>query len=152
MEYHGTGIRPSGASSILVPTSEWTKKEEFNYPGPPRPASDFLSLSPLQLNTTLQLHKKLSALKPKGKRRGEDDSAANKPYLGNIGYSGQYRSAFEHNRYHIVFLFFSLVVIMSNCLVQIVISCFKTLLQLLEVRSQRGLSVGLGTSHFSRLQ
>jgi len=103
----GTGIRPSGASSILVPTSEWTKKEDFNYPGRPQLASDFLSLSPLQFSTTLQLHKKLSALKPKGKRRGEDDSAANKPYLGNIGYSGQYRSAFEHNRYPIVLLFFA---------------------------------------------
>jgi hypothetical protein len=102
-----TGIRPSGASSVLVPTSEWTKKEEFNYPGRPQLASDFLSLSPLQFDTALQLHKKLSALKPKGKRRGEDDSAANKLYLGNIGYSGQYRSSFEHNRYHIVLLFFA---------------------------------------------
>jgi len=152
MDNPETGIRPSGASSILVPTSEWTKKEEFNYPGRPQLASDFLSLSPLQFNTVLQLHKKLSVLKPKGKRRGEDDSAANKPYLGNIGYSGQYRSSFEHNRYSDRFTFFSLVVIMSNCLVQIIISCFKTLLQLLEVRSQWGLSMGLGTNHFARLQ
>ncbi|KAI0006174.1 hypothetical protein BJV74DRAFT_802632 [Russula compacta] len=98
------GIRPSGASSILVPTSEWimTKKEAFRYPGTPQLASDFLSLSPLQFNDSTQLAKKLSALKPKGKRRGEDDSAANKVYLGSLGQSGQFRSAFEDNRlfYH----------------------------------------------------
>ena len=50
------------------------------------------------------------------------------------------------------FYSFSLVMIMSNCLIQIVISCFKILLQLLEVRSQWNLSVGIGTSHFTRLQ
>jgi hypothetical protein len=99
-----TGIRPSGASSILIPTSEWIKKEAFRYPGTPQSASDFLSLSPLQLNGPLQLSKKLNSLKPKGKRRGEDDSAANKVYLGNAGQSGKFRSAFEHNRYQHAFL------------------------------------------------
>ena len=94
-----TGIRPSGASSILIPTSEWVKNEAFRYPGTPQPASDFLSLSPLQFNSSLQLSKKLNSLKPKGKRRGEDDSAANKAYFGNVGQSGKFRSAFEHNRY-----------------------------------------------------
>jgi hypothetical protein len=92
------GIRPSGASSILIPTSEWIKNEAFRYPGTPQSASDFLSLSPLQFNGVLQLSKKLNSLKPKGKRRGEDDSAANKVYLGNVGQSGKFRSAFEHNR------------------------------------------------------
>ncbi|KAI0256849.1 hypothetical protein BJV78DRAFT_1167398 [Lactifluus subvellereus] len=92
------GIRPSGASAILVPTSEWIKKEDFNYPGTPQPASDFLSLSPLQFDNASQLARKLNALKPKGKRRGEDDSAANKIFLGDIGQAGQFRSAFEHSR------------------------------------------------------
>jgi hypothetical protein len=96
-----TGIRPSGASSILIPASEWIKKKEFNYPKAPQRASDFLSLSPLKFNNTVLLIKKLNSLKPRGKRQGEDDSPANKPYLGNIGYSGQSRPAFEHNRYHI---------------------------------------------------
>jgi hypothetical protein len=100
-----TGIRPSGASSILVPTSEWIKNEAFRYPGTPQLASDFLSLSPLQFNGSLQLFKKLNSLKPKGKRRGEDDSATNKVYLGNTAQSGQFRSAFEHNRYHFVLYF-----------------------------------------------
>lgn len=95
-----TGIRPSGASSILIPTSEWIKNEAFRYPGTPQSASDFLSLSPLQFNGSLQLSKKLNSLKPKGKRRGEDDSAANKVYFGNVGQSGKFRSAFEHNRYN----------------------------------------------------
>jgi hypothetical protein len=95
-----TGIRPSGASSILIPASEWIKKEEFNNPKAPQRASDFLSLSPLKFNNTILLIKKLNSLKPRGKRRGEDDSPANKVYLGNIGHSGQFRSAFEHNRYH----------------------------------------------------
>jgi hypothetical protein len=102
-----TGIRPSGASSILVPTSEWIKNEAFRYPGTPQPASDFISLSPLQFDGSLQLAKKLNSLKPKGKKPGEDDSAANKVYLGNTGQSGHFRSAFEHNRYHFV-LHFSL--------------------------------------------
>jgi hypothetical protein len=99
-----TGIRPSGASSILYPTSEWIKNEAFRYPGTPQPASDFLSLSPLQFDGSLQLSKKLNSLKPKGKRRGEDDSAANKVYLGNVGQSesGKFRSAFEHNRYQLI--------------------------------------------------
>jgi hypothetical protein len=100
------GIRPSGASAILIPTSEWIKNEAFRYPGTPHLVADFLSLSPLQFNSALQLYKKLTSFKPKGKRPGEDDSAANKPYLGNVGQSGRFRSAFEHNRYHIVLLYF----------------------------------------------
>ena len=96
------GIRPSGASSILVPASEWIKKEEFRYIGSPQSASNFLSLSPLKFNNAYQLAIKLNALKPKGRKPGEDDSAANKVYLGEIGQSGQFRSAFEHNRYQFV--------------------------------------------------
>ncbi|KAI9507364.1 hypothetical protein F5148DRAFT_120411 [Russula earlei] len=92
------GIRPSGASSILISSSQWVKKEGFHHPGTPQPASNFLSLSPLKFNNAFQLARKLSALKPKGKRRGEDDSATNKAYLGQVGQSGQFRSAFEHNR------------------------------------------------------
>ncbi|KAH9966817.1 hypothetical protein BC827DRAFT_1178574 [Russula dissimulans] len=92
------GIRPSGASSILVPASEWIKKEEFHYPGRPQPASNFLSLSPLKFNNAYQLATKLNTLKPKGRKPGEDDSAANKAYLGQVGQSGQFRSVFEHNR------------------------------------------------------
>ena len=130
-----TGIRPSGASSILIPTSEWIEKEEFIYTGAPQRASDFLSLSPLKFNYASQLTKKLNTLKPKGKRRGEDDSPANKAYLGNIGYSGKFRSAFEYSRYHIVF-HFSPVVIVSSHLVQIIISCLKTVRPILEVQSQ----------------
>lgn len=101
-----TGIRPSGASSILFPTSEWTKNAAFRHPGTPQPASDFLSLSPLRFDDSLQLFKKLNSLKPKGKKKGEDDSAANKVYLGNVGHSGKFRSAFEHNRYQFILHFF----------------------------------------------
>jgi len=122
-----TGIRPSGASSILIPTSEWIKKEAFRYPGTPQSASDFLSLSPLQFNASLQLSKKLNSLKPKGKRRGEDDSAANKVYLGNVGQSGKFRSAFEHNRYQLILHFFLSIIVSSN-LIQIILSCLQTLL------------------------
>jgi hypothetical protein len=98
-----TGIRPSGASSILIPTSEWIKNEAFRHPGTPQPASDFLSLSPLQLYGSFHLSKKLNSLKPKGKRRGEDDSATNKVYFGQSD-SGKFRSAFEHNRYNTFYI------------------------------------------------
>ncbi|KAI9437821.1 hypothetical protein BJY52DRAFT_1325281 [Lactarius psammicola] len=92
------GIRPSGASSILVPASECVRKEVFSYSRTPQPASDFLSLSPLQYSDASQLVKRLNALKPKGKRRGEDDSAANKIFLGDTGQAGHFRSTFEYNR------------------------------------------------------
>ncbi|KAF8274876.1 hypothetical protein EI94DRAFT_1711916 [Lactarius quietus] len=92
------GIRPSGASAILVPASECIRKEVFSYSRTPQHASDFLSLSPLQYSDAAQLLKTLNALKPKGKRKGEDDSAANKIYLGNTGQAGHFRSAFEYNR------------------------------------------------------
>ncbi len=97
-----TGILPSGASSILVPASECIRKEVFSYSRTSQLASDFLSLSPLQYSDVSQLIKRLNALKPKGKRRGEDDSAANKIYLGDTGQAGHFRSAFEHNRYHVI--------------------------------------------------
>lgn len=96
-----TGIRPSGASSILVPASECIRKDVFSYVRP-QDASDFLSLSPLQYSDAAQLLKRLNALKPKGKRKGEDDSAANKMFFGNTGEAGLVRSAFEHNRYHVI--------------------------------------------------
>jgi hypothetical protein len=92
-----------------VAISEWTKKEAFNAPGTPQPASDFLSLSPLQFGDVSQLAKKLIALKPKGKRRGEDDSSANKAFLGSITQAGQLRSAFEHSRYNIISTFSFLI-------------------------------------------
>lgn len=92
------GIQPSGASSILIPASECTRKEVFNYSRTPQYAYDFLSLSPLQYSDTAQLLKRFNALKPKGKRRGEDDSAANKVFLGDTGQAGPFRSAFEYNR------------------------------------------------------
>jgi hypothetical protein len=97
-----TGIQPSGASSILIPASECTRKEVFNYSRTPQYAYDFLSLSPLQYSDTAQLLKRFNALKPKGKRRGEDDSAANKVFLGDTGQAGPFRSAFEYNRYHVI--------------------------------------------------
>ena len=97
-----TGIRPSGASSILVPASECIRKEVFSYSRTPQSASDFLSLSPLQYSDAAQLLKRFNALKPKGKRRGEDDSAANKIFLGDTGQAGHFRSAFEYNRYHVI--------------------------------------------------
>jgi hypothetical protein len=97
-----TGIRPSGASSILVPASECIRKEVFNYSRTPQHTSDFLSLSPLQYSDAAQLLKRLNALKPKGKRRGEDDSAANKMFFGDTGQAGPSRSAFEYNRYHVI--------------------------------------------------
>ncbi|KAH9005310.1 hypothetical protein EDB86DRAFT_2882847 [Lactarius hatsudake] len=92
------GIQPSGASSILVPASECVRKEVFSYSRSPQSASDFLSLSPLQYSDVSQLVKRFNALKPKGKRRGEDDSAANKIFLGDTGQAGHFRSAFEYNR------------------------------------------------------
>jgi hypothetical protein len=104
------GIRPSGASAILVAISEWTKKEAFNCRGTPQLASDFLSLSPLQFDDVSQLAKKLITLKPKGKRRGEDDSSANKAFLGSLTQAGEFRSAFEHSRYNIILHFFSFLV------------------------------------------
>lgn len=97
-----TGIWSSGASSILVPASEYVRKEVFSYSRSPQPASDFLSLSPLQYSDVSQLVKRFNALKPKGKRRGEDDSAANKIFLGDTGQAGHFRSAFEYNRYHVI--------------------------------------------------
>ncbi|KAI0273444.1 hypothetical protein BC834DRAFT_853839 [Gloeopeniophorella convolvens] len=92
------GIRPSGASSLLVPVSEWVRSIAFQNPGSPHHAADFLSLSPLWFDDIAELAKKLNALKPKGRRAGEDDSAANKAFLGNSDDSGRFRSAFEQNR------------------------------------------------------
>lgn len=97
-----TGIRPSGASSILVPASECIRREVFDYSRTPQYASDFLSLSPLQYSDAAQLLKRLNALKPKGRRKGEDDSAANKTFFGDTGQAGPIRSVFEYNRYHVI--------------------------------------------------
>jgi len=92
------GIRPSGASAILVPASECIRNEVFSYGRTPLHASDFLSLSPLYYSDVAKLVKRLNALKPKCKRPGEDDSAANKIFLGDTSQAGHIRSAFEHNR------------------------------------------------------
>jgi hypothetical protein len=74
-------------------------------------------------------------LKPKGKRQGEDDSAANKVFLGDIGQAGQSRSTFEHNRYRIIPRF-RLLMIVSGFPAQIIVSCLQATLQRLEIRSE----------------
>ncbi|KAH9996837.1 hypothetical protein BJV77DRAFT_131351 [Russula vinacea] len=125
------GIRPSGASAILIPTSEWIKNEAFRYPGTPHLAADFLSLSPLQFNSALQLNKKLlPQAKMQEARRGRQCRKQTLSWKCWTVRPVPFRVRAQ----------------------PIIIPCLQTLLQVLEVRSQQVLSVGLCASHFARFQ
>jgi len=101
------GIRPSGASFLLMTTDQMRTFASALRLAPPRDfwsSDDFESLSPIHFRTVDELSKKLKTYTQKSnKNRGgevNDNSQANKTYVGRNpeDSSGVFRGAFEHSR------------------------------------------------------
>jgi hypothetical protein len=105
--YFPTGIKPSGASFLLMTADQMRTFTSALRLAPPRDfwsSKDFESLSPIHFRTVDELSKKLKtyAQKSNKNRGGEvnDNSQANKTYVGRNPEddSGIFRGAFEHSR------------------------------------------------------
>ncbi|TBU35618.1 hypothetical protein BD311DRAFT_772696 [Dichomitus squalens] len=99
------GIRPNGASSLLLPVDRYFDLRLGPYPRqPPWDAGEFESLSPIQFGERKELVEKLSSLVSNRKNKNEaprDRSRANTEFTaGGDGksQSGEDRSSFEHQR------------------------------------------------------
>ncbi|ETW86157.1 hypothetical protein HETIRDRAFT_457652 [Heterobasidion irregulare TC 32-1] len=95
------GIVPSGASYLLLPLDRWPALQRaygLRTPHKSRPASAYLSLSPIHFDTPAAFKKKLDSLRPKKTKQPTDTSQANKRYAIGPKDGGAPRAAFEHSR------------------------------------------------------
>ena len=100
-----SGIRPNGASYLLLPVDRFDARFGQRPRDRPRSAHDFESLSPIQFGSKEAIVDKLSTYVSNKKNRDghpRDRSKANTEYTsGGDGLSdrGEERSCFEHQRY-----------------------------------------------------
>lgn len=99
-----SGIQPCGASSLLLPCTKFTRLHLGRPRDPPRYASEYESLSPIQFATKRDLSAKFAMLVSNKKTTDgipRDRSKANTAYTvgGNyLSEIGIARSSFEHQR------------------------------------------------------